>query len=272
MGWIRRGMRLALTASAAAILLAGVLTPLMACAPPPPETPGVVTVFCDTALRAVVSEIVDVFQRRHDLDIEVQFDSLPHLFEAFSANPEAVDLFVAGGMDYMEQAESMGLIETGLPLARAAPVLLVQARNPKEIETLEDLAQPGIELGIIDADRTEMGRTIPLLAQHHGLDMEALESNIAFVADSEPELGNAVRLRRIDAAIMWEPAARLFAPSEIVPIAYDDDMALDVAVGLSTRAGAAEPAREFMNFMRGRAARALFEQHYYVLARPAAEP
>ena len=261
MGWTCREIRSGLTTLVMAVLLAGVLTPFMGCAPRPPETPGVVTVFCDTSLRAVVSEAIDVFQRRHDVDIEVHLGSLPQLLDEFSANPDAVDLFIAGGVDYMQQAHSMGLVEASAPLARAAPVLLVQARNPKEIESFGDLTRPGMWLGIVDGDTNAMGRTIRLLVQHHGLDQEDLESNIALVAETDLELGNAVRLRRIDAAIMWEPASRLFAPCEIVRIAYDDDMALDVAIGLSTKAGAAESAREFMNFMRGRAARALFEQH-----------
>ncbi len=256
----------------AAVLVAVVSAPFMACAPAPDQPPGVVTVFCDTLMRPVMSEIMETFHRRHDAHVDVRYGSSLELLGEFSVNPEAVDLFLAGGSDYMDQAQSLGLVEDFVPLARAAPVLLVQGGNPAEIESLEDLTRAELRLGLADANATVMGRTLPRLFQTHGLNMDELAATIALWADTDLELGNAVRMRRIDAAIVWEPSARQFPQCEIVPIPFEDDMALDIAIGLSTQAGEVKAAREFISFLRGRAARTRFEQYYYNLAEPDAAP
>ena len=225
-----------------------------------------VTIFCDSSMSAVMNEIIDVFHRRSSIQINAHFGPSEELLEAFNEDPAAADLFLPGGVAYLDRAGE-GIEETN-PLAWAVPVILVQFGNPEEIETVEDLARPGLELALPDGDVTAMGRIIPRILEHHGLTMEDIQPNLAFTPTAEAELTTAVRLGRVDAAITWEPVARQAARCDVMPIPLEEDIVTELAIGLSSESLNPNSAREFVSFLQGSAARASFERYDYALTRP----
>ncbi|MFP4192312.1 MAG: substrate-binding domain-containing protein [Candidatus Hydrogenedentota bacterium] len=225
-----------------------------------------VTVFCDSAMSAVMNGIIDVFHRRSSIQINTRFGPSEDLLEEFTNDPAAVDLFLPGGAVYLERAGEH--IVEATPLAWAVPVMLVQLDNPEGIESVEDLGRPGLELALPDGDVTAMGGIIPRILEHHGLTMEDIQPNIALSPTTEAELTNAVRLGRVDAAITWEPVARRAARCEVVSIPLEEDIVTELAIGLSAESLNPDSAREFASFLQGSAARALFERYAYALTRP----
>lgn len=225
-----------------------------------------VTVFCDSSMSGVMNEIIEVFHRRSSIQINTHFGPSGELLEAFNSEPAAADLFLPGGLVYLERAGEH--IEETNPLAWAVPVILVQFGNPEGIETVEDLARPGLELALPDGDVTVMGRIIPRILEHHGLTMEDIQPNLALTPTAEAELTTAVRLGRVDAAITWEPVARQAARCDVVPIPLEEDIVTELAIGLSSESLNPDSAREFVSFLQGSAARASFERYDYALTRP----
>lgn len=225
-----------------------------------------VTVFCASSMSAVMNEIIDVFHRRSNTQINTRFGASEHLLKEFTNDPAAVDLFFPGEAVYLERAGEHILEAT--PLAWAVPVILVQLDNPEGIQTVEDLARPGLKLALPDREVTAIGPIIPRILEYHGLTMEDIQPNIALSPTTEAELTNAVRLGRVDAAITWEPVARQVARSDVVSIPPEEDIVAELAIGLSSESLNFDSAREFMSFLQGSAARALFERYDYALTRP----
>jgi len=226
----------------------------------------VVTFFCDASMSTVMNEITDVFHRRSSVRLDAHFGPSEELLEAFNDNPEAVDLFLPGSEAYLDRAGDW--LEETHSLAWTVPVILVQLDNPEGIETVEDLAKPGVELALPDGDVTAMGRIVPSILEHHGLTMEDIQPNIALTTTGEAELTNAVRLGRVDAAITWEPVARQAARCDVVSIPPDEDIVTELLIGLSSESPNSGAAREFLSFLQGSAAQRLLEQHDYALSRP----
>ena len=225
-----------------------------------------VTLFCDASMNTVMNEIVDVFHRRSNTQINTHFAHSQELVEAFNDDPEAVDLFLPGSEAYLDRAGDW--IEETHSLAWTIPVILVQVGNPEGIETVEDLARPGLELALPDGDVTTMGRIMPSILGHHGLTMDDIQPNIALTTTAEAELTNAVRLGRVDAALTWEPVARQVARCDVVYIPPDEGIVTELLIGLSSESPNSDSAREFLSFLQGSAAQTLLEQHDYALSLP----
>ena len=265
MGKNMRSVGLIAVAVIAIAVLAGAAASLFRAASPPPP-PGGITLLADNSFQSVLEDIVDAFQRRSNVRIDARFGSSPELLQELEESPGAADLFLPGGAYFVEQAGN--LIEDSVQFAWAVPVLLVQGGNPEDIESVADLARPGLEVGVADPNGSLLGRMTPAILEHHGVDREAFEANVVFTSGTDPELGNAIRLGRVDAAIVWESMAHHVLRGDIVPIPPDEEVLAAIAIGLSAGTLHADAAREFMTFLQGRAAQSLFEQYHYATTPP----
>ncbi|MFO7866899.1 MAG: substrate-binding domain-containing protein, partial [Candidatus Aminicenantes bacterium] len=63
-----------------------------------------VTVFCASSMSAVMNEIIDVFHRRSNTQINTRFGASEELLKEFTNDPGAVDLFFPGEAVYLERA------------------------------------------------------------------------------------------------------------------------------------------------------------------------
>jgi len=227
----------------------------------PGARPGAITIYADDSLRPVVEDIIGAFQRRSDVTVTAYFGSNAEILEVFQDDAAGADLLLTSDAHYIELAAD-DIVESAA-LAWTPPVILVRSGNPEGIETLSDLTRTGITVGIADADASTLGRMTPAILAHHGVTMEALGPNVALTSRMDAELGNAVRLGRIDAAIVWEPMAHFAGRSDFIPIPPDDAIVSTVTVGLSAHAASPDSAREFMAFLGGRGAIAFFEHYHY---------
>jgi len=256
----------ALMAGAAIAVVAVVIAVVIMQMAAPAARPGEITVYCDHSLRPVVDDIVEAFQRRSDVRVTVYSGTNEEILREFENDPQGADIFMPSDDYYLEQAGE--LIAESTPLAWTAPVILVEGGNPHGIETVADLAKPGLSLGFAEPDGTSLGRATATILARHGLSMDDIAPNIAFTSGMDAQLGNAVRLGQVDAAIVWEPTAHHVIRCDIVPIPLDEDVMATVAAAISTHSTVAESARTFLDFLSGRAATAVFERYHHATAPP----
>ncbi len=231
----------------------------------PPRTPGVITVYCDTSVRAVLDEIREVFERRSDVRIELHSGPSVPLLEEFRDEPAGVDLFVPGDAYYLEQAQADGLVEPFESLAWTEPAILTQGGNPQDIAAINDLTRAGLRVGVMHPETTALGRLLPELLEQHGMSLDDLEPNLTLIAENDAELVTGVRLGRLDAAIVWRAVGQRCERCAIVPMDAHANVTAMVAVGVSTQTPYLDEAREFAEFLGLRAAQALFEEFHYSL-------
>ncbi|WP_263640956.1 substrate-binding domain-containing protein [Methanobrevibacter arboriphilus] len=78
-----------------------------------------------------------------------------------SKHKKSGDVFLPADYKYMEDAMNNGYMEnnTVKNITKNVPVIVVQKGNPKNITSLEDLAKPGVKVGVGEADGPAIGKT-----------------------------------------------------------------------------------------------------------------
>jgi ABC-type molybdate transport system substrate-binding protein len=82
-------------------------------------------------------------------------------------------------------------------------------------------------------------------------------------AQNVSELGNAVRLGNLDAAVVWNATAALYSARDLttVPIRAGHAVTSSIPVGVVATSKQARPAQQFVDFLAGAEGRRIFLKH-----------
>lgn len=230
--------------------------------PPPREPPPTLHLLASSALRPVLEEMTEVFQRRSGIRVELEFAG-PGLLVGQLREGRPYDVCMAEDVLDLREAAGEGLVGDPRPVASLVPVLQISARNPKEIGSVADLARPDLKLALADADVLAVGRITPAILNAHDLPVETLLDQVSFTAANSLELGQAVALGHADAALVWHSVALQFPLTRVIEIAPEKNSLLPVATAPVLPERQAELTREFLRFLSGSGARDVFRRHQY---------
>src|SRR4030065_431683 len=82
-------------------------------------------------------------------------------------------------------------------------VIVVQHGNPKNIQSLADLAKPGIEIGIGNPQSVCLGLYAIEIFEYNGL-LDDISKNIIVNAESCEKTATLLSLKSVDAVIGWD--------------------------------------------------------------------
>jgi len=149
------------------------------------------------------------------------------------------------------------------------PVILVQRGNPRSIRSLEDLTRDGMKVALGDATSCAIGRATATILERHDIAAERIEPNVVFRAPTVNELGNHVKLGTVDAAIVWDAVAAMFAESaDVVPIATERNVVSTVQAGVLRCARHGDLATQLVDYLAGPDGRRVFAEHHYTVTPP----
>lgn len=111
------------------------------------------------------------------------------------------DVFIPGALFYIEKLQAMGKIRFYRPLVYHTPVIGVNAGQAARITCFEDLAAPGIRLGMGDPKAMALGRMALSICEKSG-QQEAILKNVAVYSATVKQLALYVSQGAIDAAII----------------------------------------------------------------------
>lgn len=173
------------------------------------------------------------------------------------------DAYIPGELFYIEQARKRGFIAKARTVARMATVVIVQKDNPKNIRTLNDLTRPGLRVGIGDPEAVAVGRAASECLVKAGL-LKQVQQNVVMSALNVVELGIGVKLKHLDAAIVWDATAHLFE-GEVERIDMPDECRVDspIPVGLLTFSAQPDAAERYLDFLASDDAAKVFRKHGY---------
>lgn len=164
-------------------------------------------------------------------------------------------------LDYVRDANALA---DHVRVGFVAPVLAVQPGNPKGIKRIEDLAQPGLKVALTDPQYSTCGEMVFALLEKKGI-KEAVLANVGNrLTKGHSTLGNFLKTRTVDAAILWNGVAHTFGDSlEIVPTPYEYDQEIRVHIISLSYSKDPDSLRTFMEFAREKGP-AVFAAHGYV--------
>lgn len=217
------------------------------------KTEANVVVFAGAASAPVLQEAAQLFEEKHGVKVELRLGGSGNMLSAMRISKSG-DLFIPGSPEYLSLAAKQGVVNLNdghvRVLAYLVPAIIVQKGNPKNIMSLEDLARPGISVGIGDPESVCVGLYAKDLLERSGL-WEKVSRNIIVYAQSCDATAALIVNRAVDAVIGWhvfqswtpEKADIVWIdPGRIPKIAY-------IAGAVSTFATHRSSAEAFLDFL-----------------------
>ncbi len=262
---VARQVRLALVVAVAALALAACApgsadAPTAAPTGPSPtatfELTGELTIVAAASLSAAFDEIAAAFEAAHPgVDIRpITYDGSSTLATQLIEGAPA-DVFASANETNLQRAVGAGLAAEGRVFATNTLVIAVPAGNPAGVESLEDLADPGLAVVLCDA-AVPCGAASRTLLERAGVvaTPSSLEQNVTAVLTK-------VAANEADAGLVYATdAAGRDDVEAIVP-----PQAAEVVnrYPLAALDGAPNPgaARAFIDFVLGPQGQAILERH-----------
>jgi molybdate transport system substrate-binding protein len=267
--------RILLASVAAVILGAVVFFVLQAGAKKESE----ILVLCGSSMRSPMEEIIEDYKRVSDHNVLMTVGGSAELCAQLRHTKKG-DIYVCHD-PFMPWAEKLGLVDEWGTVGSLKVVIAVPRGNPKGVRSLEDLARPGLRVGIGDVRYSTSGvMTNEILKE---ADFGAgIRKNIKMMAHSHQKRATDVALGILDATIMWDAVAFLFRDRlDVIPIkkTYVDAVTsatfgrtdlrnIQVTVGMTTYARDKEHVRRFYEYVTTEG-RAVFEKNGFT---PAGSP
>ncbi|NIA14487.1 MAG: solute-binding protein [Nitrospiraceae bacterium] len=238
------------------------------------ENDGTIKIFSARACAAPLEEAAKLFEEQTGLHVEISVCSRhcaePVAEEATGASggddflveiaEAGVHDLAIGGAEYLlDDGEVRGIVQKGQRriIACRRSAIVVPAGNPANIQSVEDLARPGVRVAISMIDCLK-GLWEDITARL-GL-LEEIGRNIAFHANGCIAIVEAVADRRVDAAFGWTTFAHL-DPGRIEIIEMPEAQQILRGTGVALLAFSDNPdaATRFMDFLTSDEARACYE-------------
>jgi len=223
-------------------------------------------VFVGSATKPAVEEATALFEKKHGVKVYLHFGGSGKVLSEMKLARRG-DVYLPGSSDFMELAKKEGLVvpESERRVVYLVPAINVPRGNPKNIRSLEDLARPGVRVGIARPDSVCVGLYAAEVLERSGL-AARIKPNIVTHAESCEKTAQLVAVGAVDAVLGWEvfehwdpsKLATVLLPPERVPrIGY-----VPAAVsGFSTRRALAE---KFIGFLTDEEGRRVFKKWGYL--------
>ncbi len=163
-----------------------------------------IMVFCGAGFKAPMEAIIKTFMAETGTPVDVSYGSAGAVLSQVAFSRKG-DVVVLPSPDIMEKAKGRGQIVAGSTrnIGYVVPSINVQKGNPKGINSLADMARPGIKIALANPETVFVGMLAVEIADK-GLslnDKTAFKKNIVTYAEDFGKLATYLILKQVDAVI-----------------------------------------------------------------------
>lgn len=160
-------------------------------------------IFAGAGLMKPMEELRQNFEKSHDVHIDVHYGSSGEIFGMLGVG-QTCDVFIPGAEKYTRDAIKNGWVyEPSMkPIVKHVPVMVVPGGNPANIQTLDDLARPGVKVALGDPKAAAIGKVSKKMLSKAGM-WEQVTPNVVVYAPTCNQLLIYTALEQADAAINW---------------------------------------------------------------------
>jgi molybdate transport system substrate-binding protein len=231
------------------------------------QTACELSIFAAAGARAAVDEVCQRFEEQSGIRVSVTYggggEVLSQMLLAKSG-----DVYIAPEQSFMEKAIAEGAVdaETVSNIAYMIPVIAVPKGNPENINSLADLARPGLQIAISRPETTLVGQYALEIFQKAGLS-EAVGPNIVTYAANPNILLTMLIMGQVDAIITWHYYAYL-NPDDIENIYLPAEQVTGIAemqIAVSAYSKNPRAAQEYVDFVASEEGKAIFAEYSYII-------
>jgi molybdate transport system substrate-binding protein len=225
-----------------------------------------ITAFVGSASKPPMEEAARAFQEKTGIQVYLNFGGSGAMLSQIELS-QSGDLYIPGSPDYMVKAGRKDVIDPASvkKIAYLVPVIAVQHGNPRNIQSLKDLAGTGTKVGIGNPAAVCVGLyAIEILDYNHLL--EDISKNIVVHARSCEDTATLISLKSVDAVIGWDVFQHwdpdninvvYLSPEQLPRIAY-------IPGAITKFTQDSESARKFLDFLVSPEGQAIFRKWGYI--------
>jgi molybdate transport system substrate-binding protein len=223
------------------------------------------SVFAGSASKPALDEAAKIFEKQTGVKVYLTYGGSGTVLSQMELSKTG-DIYIPGSPDYLVKAESKKITDPASTkiIAYLVPAICVQSGNPKNIQSLSDLAKPGIKVGIGNPTTVCVGLyTVEILDNNHLL--AEVYKNIVTQAASCDNTATLISLKSVDAIMGWsvfhdwDPkniGTVYLKPEQISRLAY-------IPAAISTFCKEKEAAAAFINFLISPTGQNIFKKWGY---------
>jgi len=242
---------------------------------------GIVRVFSARACAAPLEKAAKLFEEQSGIHVQIDVCSRhcaePVAEEATGetggddflleiADAGIHDLAIGGAEYLLDDGEIRGIVQKNerRTIACRVSAIIVPPGNPKNIRGVEDLARPGVRVGISVIDCLK-GLWEDITGRLGLLDK--IRKNISYYANGCIAIVEAVADNQVDAAFAWTAFKHLEPDRiEVIEMPKEQQVFRGTGVGMLSFAKNPESARKFMDFLTTPEARAFYKEYGWVVS------
>lgn len=175
------------------------------------------------------------------------------------------DLAISGAEYLLDDGQVRGIVQKGerRTIASRVSAIIVPADNPKNIQTVADMARPGVRVGVSVLDCLK--GLWEDISGRLGL-VNKIRKNITYYANGCIAIVEAAAEGQFDAAFGWTAFQHL-EPGRIkvIELPKEQQVLRGTGVGMLSFAKNVDNARQFMDFLTTPEARAFYQEYGWVL-------
>jgi molybdenum ABC transporter molybdate-binding protein len=212
-------------------------------------------------MRPPIEKMLIKFKKETGIGAQVSFEASNVFLGQLKLRPHG-DVFIPADRYYTDKAVKSGLVEKPKVYAYLMPVIMVQKGNPLRVRNLVDLTHHSIRVGLVDERTGAIGNVSAAVLRKNNINIHKI--NVVYRATKVDELANAIKLKSIDAVIVWKPIAMLYPKDgEIVNIPNDKNVIVTVSAGIVSTSLNKPAALEFLRFLTSKTGKAILEKYHY---------
>jgi molybdate transport system substrate-binding protein len=224
-----------------------------------------ITAFVGSASKPPMDEAAKVFESQTGVKVYLTYGGSGTVLSQMELSKTG-DLYIPGSPDYMVKSDAKGITDpaTAKIIVYLVPAICVQHGNPKNIQSLADLAKPGITVGIGNPATVCVGLyAIEILDKNQLL--PNIYKNIITQAASCDNTASLISLKSVDAVMgwsvfhKWNPEnieAIYLKPEQLPRLAY-------IPAAISTFSKEKEAAGAFIDFLISKEGQDIFRKWGY---------
>lgn len=251
------GRRVVLITLICLVVMIGVLVGARASA-----SKAALLVHAGAGIRPALDELGEMFTKKTGMRVDYNYKGSACLLPDVCVSKKG-DVYIPGELYFMKQAVDRRIVKSGYKVvATMTTVIIAQPGNPKGIKRVSDLGNEGLRIGLGDPEAVAIGRASRECLVKAKI-WPRVEKNLTMSAQNVSELSNAVKMRQLDAAIVWDATAAMYGGKELATIAIPENHAIcsPVPVGVVTFTRQPKEAKRFVDFLASPEAMKVFVKH-----------
>ena len=224
------------------------------------------SIFAAAGAKPALDEVGQKFQEKYGTAVDISYGGGGEVLNQMALSRTG-DIYVAPDQGFMETAREKQAIDpaTIQIVAYMIPVIGVQKGNPRHIQSLADLAGPGIRVVMGNPETTLLGQLVPQMLQKAGL-YDAVKPNIVTNAPQVTAIITMLKMNQVDAGIIWHYFGTT-APNDVdiiwIPGEYVTGVGeIQAAVSLYSQEG--KTAQKFIDFLASSEGKEIFKKNGYI--------